>query len=281
MDNSKKPKEKKKKNTSDLKQLIEELKKVQKIELDLIDENGNNLNSDIIIKKTIHSLKERLRGYINYAIGRLDYYDNMGNKFSSFSLTLLIVLAPVLTFLINLGFTIDLILMKLYLIPIFLGLITFLFISFSNVATYGKRSAAKYPYRKVADVLWYFKYNVEITKKPTPEDFVKNLRQFTQKIASKDEIALLHDDIQQILILYRLQNYKRTLSRILRNRITSGIYCFVLSIGLAIFLSLSYNLGIYSSLSEYCFNYFLFCAYILIIISNIIIIVLKEIAAKS
>ena len=249
--------------------------------LDLIDDKGNNLNSNIKIKKTVNSLKERLRGYINYAIGRLDYYDNMGNKFSSFSLTFLIVLVPVLTFLINLGFSLDLIFIKLYLFPIILGLITFLFMSLSNIITYGKRSATEYPYRKVADVLWYYKYNVENVKKPTPKDFIKNLRQFTQKIACKDEIALLHDDIQQLIILYRLQNYKRTLSRILRNRIASGIYGLVFLIVLALFLSLSYNLGIYGSLSEYCFNYFLFCAYILIIISNIVIIFLKEIAAKS
>jgi hypothetical protein len=185
------------------------------------------------------AIQQRLWNMIQYAISRHDYWENYRTRYLTIATALVSVAAAGLAILVNariVGFSA-------------LG-IHASFIALGGTGVYiiwrfREETSPDYPYRKVAEVKsWIYFYtlirNEKLLRESLPEkapnavrekaaqEYLSGLQKFTTEWTSMNEWEHIQEDLEQVLILFTLQAYKRMFARGMAHIFESGVILFVL-----------------------------------------------------
>ena len=182
-------------------------------------------------------IRARLWNMISYAIGRHDYYERVRRDFLTAGLGIIAAATAL-----------EAILFKESNVPkpwfLVVGGITIAVTGLILVIRYVYEASPDYPYRGVSDIRsWYHYYNLSgkssFSVEPEPvaikaqqEETLDQLTEFTKRWlewARPDEFnrRFLVEDLEQVFILYMLQQYKRTFSKKLGKILIGGMTAFV------------------------------------------------------
>jgi len=164
-------------------------------------------------KVDLNLLSRRLHDMIDYAIGRVDYYERYRTTYQTIALGMVSGALVIASFLIKspstaMGFR------ESFYVASSLSL---LIGGLSILLKYYKETAPDYPYRKVADIRsWYYIYNVPDRK--TNQSYQERVQEYCDGFKSyigswieraSNANSLILEDIEQVYILFQLQGYKR------------------------------------------------------------------------
>ena len=199
------------------------------------------------------SLRGRLQNMIQYAVGRHDWYEDQRGKLFQASLAMLSFIAAAAAFISTIGSSGENDLPK---ILFYSGFLILGYASCRIIYLYTEVSEKNHPYRKVSDIKsWYFKYSIsdklnsddidkifhyidrEKVLDEVRDDFRRFLSRFSRDFFEKDYI---YDDIQQLYILYVLQNYRQKNLKKMYTVVRRWVVLSSVMIGLAI-ISLIYS----------------------------------------
>jgi hypothetical protein len=185
--------------------------------------------------------QERLWNMIQYAIGRHDYWDAYRTRYLTIATALMAVAAAASGILANTkawGFAVGV----LYVSFIVLAATGFLL-----VYRFKTDTSPDYPYRNEARVRsWIHLYTLgknarllDLTSQNARDlaanQYVNNLNTFTHNWAAMSEWEHMQEDLEQVLILYVLQAYKREFAKRMAFILEIGLLVFVALLGLATF----------------------------------------------
>lgn len=168
---------------------------------------------------TDSDLQDRVYRMIEYAVGRHDWYEDQRGKLFQAALGMLSFIAAAAAIVNSLGGS------KYFVFFLCIGLIILGITACRLIIMYTQVSEKNHPYRKAADIKsWYYRYTVsgEIIddldalvghedREAAIDDVRKNFRAFLMAISGTlDRKIFLREDLQQVFILYLLQNYRQT-----------------------------------------------------------------------
>ncbi|BCM21160.1 hypothetical protein [Mesorhizobium sp. J8] len=163
------------------------------------------------------NVQDRVYRMIEYAVGRHDWYEDQRGKLFQAALGMLSFIAAAAAIVNSVGGS------KYFVFFLGMGLIILGITACRLIMMYTEVSEKNHPYRKAADIKsWYYRYTVSgdiiddldvlvgQDKEAAVEDVRKNFRAFLTAISgSIDAKVLLKEDLQQVFILYLLQNYRQ------------------------------------------------------------------------
>jgi hypothetical protein len=213
----------------------EDAEEIRKRLVSLLQERFEGSNSEE--KKAI---RDRLWNMIQYAIGRHDYLENYRTRYLTIATALLTVAAAGVAILVNAKIA-GLPAIFLYIAFVSLGITGLLLIH-----RFQSETSPDYPYRSKARVKsWYYYYTLlgdekllrDLRKKTSRERaaqaYLEALESYTKMWSELKEWELLQEDLEQLLILYTLQAYKRTFVKRMARILGLGTAIFVVLLGLA------------------------------------------------
>jgi hypothetical protein len=183
------------------------------------------------------AIQERLWNMIQYAIARHDYFDDYRTRYLTIATALVSVAGAVVAILVSAK--IGLSALGIYASFIVLGGTgVYMFWRFQV------ETSPNYPYRKVSKVTsWIYFYNLirneKLLRESLPEsaselreqaaqDYLAGLEKFTTDWSSMNEWEHVQEDIEQVLILFTLQAYKRMFARGMARIFQRGLILFAL-----------------------------------------------------
>ncbi|NHZ48742.1 hypothetical protein [Nitratidesulfovibrio liaohensis] len=160
--------------------------------------------------------EERLRYMIEYAVGRIDWYENQFQSITNFGIGLVTALSAIvpMVFQATEGMTIG----KILLFRTFPSFAILLLVMTMAFFVMKKRW---YAHRDVANIKsWYFVYNVHpdlgkfsdgISKESQVGLVVDGYRIYCERImrVMNDELSRMVDDVEQIYVLFMIQKYSK------------------------------------------------------------------------
>lgn len=168
----------------------------------------------------IDSLQNRLNDMIQYAVGRHDWYEDQRGKLFQAALAMISFIAAAAAIATSL--TKD---SYFFLFTFYFGLLILGYAACRIIFLYTEVSEKDHPYRRVADIKsWYYRYslkNEQITddmngiyfseeKDNILDDVREDFSIFVKNLSGNFfQTEYLYDDIQQLYILYTLQNYRQ------------------------------------------------------------------------
>lgn len=164
--------------------------------------------------------QDRLYRMVDYAVGRHDWYEEQRGKLFQAALGMISFIAAAIA--ITTSFNDH---SRVFVVTFYLGLISLGYAACRIIFLYTKVSEKNHPYRRAADIKsWYYRYAFESgsviddldelfaseDKDRAVEDTRENFRSFLRKIDQKSiKDSAIHEDLQQVFILYLLQNYRQ------------------------------------------------------------------------
>ncbi|ESY22419.1 MULTISPECIES: hypothetical protein [unclassified Mesorhizobium] len=164
-------------------------------------------------------LQDRAYRMIEYAVGRHDWYEDQRGKLFQAALGMLSFIAAAAAIVNSVGGS------RYFVFFLGLGLVVLGITACRLIVMYTHVSEKNHPHRKAADIKsWYYRYTVSgdviddlddlfghDDKEAAVEDVRRNFRNFLKAISgSLDREVMLKEDLQQVFILYLLQNYRQT-----------------------------------------------------------------------
>jgi hypothetical protein len=190
------------------------------------------------------TLTHRLGKMIDYAVGRVDYYEDLRHRHLTIGLGLVTGATAIAGFLWRGTAEIP----ALAAILLGVGALWLLGIGTWLIYYYNHTSSPTYIYRAVADIRsWFYAYNLppgsskvlssdEETAKSqlvtVQENFTKFLDRWIEWAKNKE--ALLAEDLEQVFILQFIQGYKNEAVRSMQRALAIGLYGFAITIFLAL-----------------------------------------------
>ena len=158
-------------------------------------------------------LSKRLYDMINYAIGRVDYYERYRTTYQAIAVGMVSGALAIASFLIKSPVT-GLGLREGFYVTSSLSLLVG---GLGILLKYSRETSPHYPYRDVADIRsWYYIYNVpKPNKRPSyDEEVLAYCEGFKKYIGAwleraSDTNSLVLEDMEQVYILFQLQDFKR------------------------------------------------------------------------
>jgi hypothetical protein len=197
-------------------------------------------------RKAIH---DRLWNMIQYAIGRHDYWEEYRTRYLTIATALVSVAAAAVAILVTAK-------VGLTAIGIYESFIILGCTGGYLLRKFQKETSPDYPYRSVSKVTsWIYFYplvrNEKLLRDSLPKtaskelreqaakDYLTGLEKFTRDWSSMNEWEHIQEDIEQVLILFTLQAYKRLLARGMAQIFETGI---IVSAVLLVFGIILYSL---------------------------------------
>jgi preprotein translocase subunit Sec61beta len=197
-------------------------------------------------RKAIH---DRLWNMIQYAIGRHDYWEEYRTRYLTIATALVSVAAAAVAILVTAK-------VGLTAIGIYGSFIILGCTGGYMLRKFQKETSPDYPYRSVSKVTsWIYFYplvrNEKLLRDSLPKtaakelreqaakDYLTGLEKFTKDWSSMNEWEHIQEDIEQVLILFTLQAYKRMLARQMAQIFETGI---IVSAVLLVFGIILYSL---------------------------------------
>jgi len=195
------------------------------------------------IKKNIKSIlkhqnkeeiKERLKRMINYAVSRHDYYESYRRNYLNISIGIIGFAGILSTLVLNLIKNISINSLSFFIFGIFYLFAT----GFILIWYYARKTSPDYPYRLWADTKSYFhKYSLQKVEyidnmfenknkknsraKNTADNFLKFSLAWLDLLHDEEKIIL--EDLEQVYILFLLQDYKRKFTKEMAKALSFGI----------------------------------------------------------
>ena|SRR3989442_1332474 len=179
-------------------------------------------------------IRDRLWNMIQYAIGRHDYWENYRTRYLTIATALFAVAATGISILVNAKIT-GVAAALLFAAFIDLGA-TGLYI----IYRFRKETTPDYPYRKEAEVKsWIYLYTLppngkvlidfksNVARKKAAKKYVESLQDFSTRWMKLTEEERMQEDLEQVLILYTLQAYKREFVKRLARSLQIGTALFL------------------------------------------------------
>ncbi len=195
----------------------------------------NQILEQNVSLKDDDEIRDKLHQMIEYAIDRHDWYENQRNRFATVALTMLGFAGALM---IGMGDP-----AKYNLTFRVFGtafVVSIVVTSLVVLREYMKVSEASHPYRKLADIRsWYFRYvasnnfaddlnslSNEETKRAELKKLGETLRDFVIKWQeySSNKSGFVKEDLQQVFILYLLQNYRQRNLKVMLRELKSGTF---------------------------------------------------------
>lgn len=190
------------------------------------------------------NVADRLDKMIDYAVGRVDYYEDLRHRHLTIGLGLVTGATAIAGFLFKGAAGIP-------PVPAFLlGIGALCLISTGTwlIFYYNHTSSPTYVYRAVADIRsWYYAYNLPSGSSKVlstdPEVAKEQLAAVQDNFAAfldrwiawaNDEEALIGEDLEQVFILQFIQGFKNEVVRTMQRKLVIGLAGFSVSIGLAL-----------------------------------------------
>jgi len=189
-------------------------------------------------------VNDRLDKMIDYAVGRVDYYEDLRHRQLTIGLGLVTGATAISGFLFKAAGGIP-------PVPAFLfgvGALCLLGTGTWLIFYYNHTSSPRYVYREVADIRsWYYAYNlppksskVISTDPEVAKDQIAGIQDNFAKFLDRwiawanDEEALIGEDLEQVFILQFIQGFKNEVVRAMQRKLVIGLTAFSVSIGLAL-----------------------------------------------
>ena len=180
---------------------------------------------------------DRLWNMIQYAIGRHDYWEEYRTRYLTIATALVSVAAAAVAILVTAK--VGLMATGIYGSFIILGCT-----GGYMLQKFQKETSPDYPYRSVSKVTsWIYFYplvrNEKLLRDSLPKtaskelreqaakDYLTGLEKFTKDWSSMSEWEHIQEDIEQVLILFTLQAYKRMFAKAMAQILQSGLILFV------------------------------------------------------
>jgi hypothetical protein len=193
--------------------LAEEKKEAQRLKLELV--RANLLNQEVT---------ERLRAMISYAVGRVDYYENLRHRHMTIGLALFTGGAALAGFVLKGATEIP----PLAALCFGVGAVELFGAGLWITHFYNRTSSPSYAYRGIADIRsWYFVYNLpagttddlaamelsvnEETARQQAKNVTNNVKRFIERWIEEanDRAGFIAEDLEQVFILQFIQAYKQ------------------------------------------------------------------------
>lgn len=206
-------------------------------------------------------LQNRLWQMINYAIGRLDYYEEYRRRYLQIGLAS-IGLAVTVFALIGRSYFLILSddpqkLMDWHIGSPFLAILIVVaslgWVGIRQVYLYMAYSSPEYPYRGVTQPDWFYRYTKKSGKQEflrrtkfseSEEDqniviqlqqmFLEDLEQYGKRLTGRSPKDALINDVEQLMALHTLTEYKQSQTTEMRNKLWFDIRALLVVLGIAV-----------------------------------------------
>lgn len=199
-------------------------------------------------------LSERLYKMINYAAGRVDYYENARQRYLTIGLAF---------FAGGIAFGTLLSRVQEYVprLPLALAVISMLFVVLTGlilVLFYNATTEPEYTYRLIADIRsWYFRYHFPENRRLVVSRRKERARTQAQEMTgaldyflnrwlefADEKKRFVAEDLEQVFILFLVQRYKSQIVTRMSNILAVGVLAAVVAVISALLLWMKMSLGL-------------------------------------